>query len=234
MWLKQLLIGVLAIGFLWSIAPAAQRASAEPVSRPVTPIHTPSVIRFRVIANSDNPTDQAVKLDVRDAVLRQLEPLLNHAVSRTQARRLIRSSQASLVRTADQVLKNHHMPYAARVSFTRTNFPTKAYGSWVLPAGRYQALLVVLGRGQGHNWWCVLFPSLCFIDMGNGLAIPAKQAVPPRRTRTVTRESSDVQIPRRQNNVTKPVAAEKPSRSGDLSVSWSVPPIMLHFIRFLR
>jgi len=156
----------LAMGSTLGGAPTARAA----------PIPTPSVIRFRVIANSDNPRDQALKLLVRDAVLRVLEPRLASVHSEQVAARRIRSLTGVLDQVANGVLKSYHAPYRARVQWTRTLFPTKAYGTWVLPAGQYQALLIELGRAEGHNWWCVLFPSLCFIDMGNALAVPEPAA----------------------------------------------------------
>jgi stage II sporulation protein R len=116
--------------------------------------------------------DQGVKLAVRDAVLRQLDPGLARLTSYQRARAFLADHLPQLRQVVGAVLQADKTPYGDRVVFTRTWFPPKAYGSWVLPAGQYRALLVVLGAGQGHNWWCVLFPSLCFIDMNNGLAVP--------------------------------------------------------------
>ncbi|MDA8194799.1 MAG: stage II sporulation protein R [Thermaerobacter sp.] len=196
---KSAIVGLLVIGMVSAMGPPRPAPPRGGVSS--TPAH---IIRLRVIANSDNPLDQAVKLEVRDAVLRILEPDLTRVRSASAAAQVIRRERTALAAAANQVLAGGHFAYRARVAFTRTNFPTKAYGSWVLPAGRYRALLVVLGRGQGHNWWCVLFPSLCFIDMSQSLAVPLSHLPEARRP---------------------PLSARRPPPAewGHIRVSWGTP-----------
>lgn len=234
MWLKQVLFSLFALGFLWSIAPSAQ-AGARPDPR----VAVARVIRLRVIANSDNPTDQALKLDVRDAVLRQLEPALIPVRSEAQAVRQIRRRQEALARVANAVLMAHHVAYRARVIFTTTLFPTKAYGSWVLPAGRYRALLIVLGRGQGHNWWCVLFPSLCFVDRSQSLAVPTAgsptpeplpagpvPALPPSSSAALMKSPGvKTAAPDDRLENRRPV-------TGRIRVSWRLPSVIGRFLAF--
>ncbi|MCL6563016.1 MAG: stage II sporulation protein R [Firmicutes bacterium] len=147
-----------------------------PPPPPAPSLSPGQVIRFRVIANSDSAYDQAVKLKVRDAELRFLEPRLVGLPSRQATWAELEREQKQLGTIADKVLEQNGAPYSAAVHLTTTSFPTKSYGTLILPAGRYQALLIVLGRGAGHNWWCVLYPSLCFVDLNNGLAVPASQA----------------------------------------------------------
>ena len=213
MWFKQVLVSVVSLGFLLNVAPRPEPGvTTHPVS---TPIVTPKVIRFRVIANSDNPIDQAVKLDVRDAVLRVLEPHLDQVTTFAQAKNVLKKLDARVLKVANQVLKSEKAPYQARVTLGTTVFPTKVYGSWVLPAGRYTALLVTLGRGDGHNWWCVLFPSLCFIDMGNAVAVPYQA--------TLAKPIPVVQQ-------TMPAQPEDP---GHIAVSWSPPNFLRHLIQWL-
>lgn len=186
---------------------------------PPVPVMTmPRVIRFRVIANSDNPRDQAIKLDVRDRVLETLDPVLNGVKSRRSAQLRIHAMQAQVARVANQVLRAHHLAYHARVLWTHTLFPTKAYGTWVLPAGRYQALLIVLGRGAGHNWWCVLYPSLCFVDMGNALAVPTPTSVGLTNL-----------VPSRPGH-----RRHRPDPRGRIRVSWTTPRFILSFLAILR
>lgn len=169
---------LLAAAWLSLGLPLALHPQPQPTGSAFT---TKTVLRFRVIANSDNPVDQAVKLDVRDAVLRQLEPKLESASNRGQAIAAVQASLPEIQHVADRVLAAHaNIAYRAHVSLTTTEFPAKAYGSTVLPAGRYRALLVVLGQGQGHNWWCVLYPTLCFIDMANGVAVPYPSKIPQK------------------------------------------------------
>jgi stage II sporulation protein R len=147
--------------------------SAAPSVRLQAPAaHLPDVLRFRVIANSDSLWDEAVKTAVRNLVLQTLTPTLSRAHSVGQAERLLGPELARLQAVVDALLQRDDVSYRARVTLGRTAFPTKAYGAWVLPAGRYPALIVTLGRGRGHNWWCVLFPELCFVDIDTALAVP--------------------------------------------------------------
>lgn len=218
MWFKQVIVTLLSMGFLWSMAPVAAPPSIQVAQTSIT---TPKVIRFRVIANSDNPVDQAVKLDVRDAVLRILEPRLDHVATYGQAQKILQTIKSKIDRTADQVLAYQGVPYRARVSLGMTVFPTKAYGSWVLPAGHYMALLITLGRGDGHNWWCVLFPSLCFIDMGNALAVPYSTTVTPRTS------SPPPSVP------WSPSPSAVSPLSGRIRVSWAIPRPIRDFLNWL-
>jgi len=164
--------------------------TAAGVNRPLSPITMPRVIRFRVIANSDSPIDQAVKLDVRDSVLTVLESHLVKDHSESQAMATLARVRGEVARVANQVLSQLGVRYRAQVLLTRTLFPTKVYGTWVLPAGRYQALLIKLGAADGHNWWCVLYPSLCFIDMTNGVAVPERAAASLRPGRVRLRKDA--------------------------------------------
>ncbi len=194
-------------------------------------IRPPHVIRFRVIANSDNPVDQAVKLDVRDRVLAQLEPLLSHVKTRQEAQQVIKSHEKAIARAANQVLLVNHVSYRAHVKFTKTKFPTKVYGTWVLPAGQYQALLIILGKGQGHNWWCVLFPSLCFIDMSNAVAIPQTR---PQGQATVEKPVTHMkeQLPIPAVPVKVP-PSPRAAPSGRLRVNWSLPRAVNHLLGWM-
>jgi stage II sporulation protein R len=175
MGLKPWLFTAASLLWLAGLAPPAEVRPVPPAAavRLVDPARTPDVLRFRVIANSDTPYDQAVKIAVRNAVLNTLDPLLTRARGTVRAEAIVRHRLAQLRAVVDRVLTRDHVGYGARVVLTRTVFPTKAYGSWLLPAGPYEALLIILGRGQGHNWWCVLYPALCFIDVGMGLSVPA-------------------------------------------------------------
>ncbi len=231
MWAKMMLVWAVVMG-LWGTSlpvpvPYSAGIAVSPEAR--SPIIPPAVIRFRVIANSDNPVDQAVKLDVRDALLQRLDPLLSQAKSRQKAAALIHTHLHGLTMEADKVLAAHDMDYSAHVELTRTQFPTKVYGSWVLPAGTYQALLVVLGRGQGHNWWCVLFPSLCFIDMSNAVAIPARDAVKASTSVAPAAPANPVAIPAVPVHVPAQVVH---SADGTLHVSWKLPNAVNHLLEW--
>ena len=118
--------------------------------------------RLHIIANSDSAADQAVKLQVRDAVVDHLTPLLADVHTREQARGIVEAELTDLQMLAGGICASY--AYGAAAEVGSFDFPPKRYGAVVLPAGEYQALRIVLGEGDGHNWWCVLFPPLCFVD----------------------------------------------------------------------
>jgi len=124
-----------------------------------------NLIRLHVVANSDSPPDQAVKLKVRDAVLDYLTPYLLTARNRSEARAIVIKHYAAIENVARQTLAGAGLTYEPRLELGRFTFPTKTYGSLTLPAGEYDALRITLGRGEGANWWCVLFPPLCLLDI---------------------------------------------------------------------
>jgi len=135
-----------------------------------------NLIRLHVVANSDGAEDQAVKLAVRDAVARYLAPTLADARDRAEAAATVAAKVAEVEEVANAVLAERKSPYRARAEWGRSAFPTRAYADLVVPAGEYDALRVVLGRGEGRNWWCVLFPPLCFVDLAGGFAPTAAPA----------------------------------------------------------
>ncbi|SHK09670.1 stage II sporulation protein R [Caminicella sporogenes DSM 14501] len=126
------------------------------------------LIRFHVIANSDSPIDQALKLKVRDRVLKEMDSRLNTR-DINKAKEIIRENIKEIEEIALDEIKKNGFDYSVRAALEKSNFPTKIYGSIALPAGTYEALRIVIGKGEGKNWWCVLFPPLCFIDVKSGL-----------------------------------------------------------------
>lgn len=135
-------------------------------------------IRLRILANSDGAADQLVKRRVRDAVVEQMNgwvAQLDNPQSLEEARRVIREHLPAIEEQVGQTLKQYGKNYDYQVELGTVPFPTKMYGGAVYPAGDYEALRVTLGEGKGKNWWCVLFPPLCFIDAGSGDAL-AKDA----------------------------------------------------------
>lgn len=119
------------------------------------------VVRLHVLANSDSEEDQALKLRVRDAVLEQATAILERSTDRREAESLLRGQLLELERTAEKEIQTAGYSYPVTVKLENTDFPTKEYGSFTLPAGEYLALRVIIGEGQGKNWWCVVFPPLC-------------------------------------------------------------------------
>lgn len=127
------------------------------------------LIRFHVIANSDSDEDQELKLKVRDAVIEYLQPKLLKSKSISQSEEIIKNEYDKIERISENIIKENGYTYDIKVGIEYSNFPTKQYSSVVLPAGEYKALKIVIGEGTGKNWWCVMFPPLCFIDEENGV-----------------------------------------------------------------
>ena len=119
------------------------------------------MIRLHVIANSDSAADQALKLQVRDAVLSCAAGLLAQSADLTEARVRLTDSLPAIGNAAAQELARQGSTYAVAVSLEETEFPLKTYDGFALPSGEYLALRVVIGAGEGRNWWCVVYPPLC-------------------------------------------------------------------------
>lgn len=115
------------------------------------------LVRLHVIAASDDATEQAIKLDVRDAVLSYLEPKLDSAADIAGAEALIEANLEGVAAAAESAAQGREV----NVTLGEEYYPTREYDTFSLPAGRYQSLRVTLGEGAGHNWWCVVFPPLC-------------------------------------------------------------------------
>ena len=120
-----------------------------------------SVVRLHVLASSDSADDQALKLDVRDAVLTYTAPLLTQTRDTRAARTLLRAHLPGIEQAARQTIAAAGRTDTVSAELTDTYFPTRYYDGFALPQGQYEALRVVIGPGQGQNWWCVVFPPLC-------------------------------------------------------------------------
>lgn len=120
------------------------------------------LLRFHVLANSNSSQDQSAKNQVKQLILSQLQSC--DCDSKEELCLFVENNKEALENRADQYLKELGYDYHADIAVTETWFPTKAYGDLVLPCGVYDAVQVTLGQGRGRNWWCVLYPKLCFID----------------------------------------------------------------------
>ncbi|RXZ83412.1 stage II sporulation protein R [Paenibacillaceae bacterium] len=133
-------------------------------------------IRLRILANSDSPQDQAVKRHVRDAIVAELAAWVDGPQTIEEARANMQARLPELEALVAKELQDRGFQYTSKVELGVVDFPTKMYGSRVYPAGDYEALRVSLGNAEGQNWWCVLFPPLCFVDAMSGEATAAPQA----------------------------------------------------------
>lgn len=119
------------------------------------------VVRLHILANSDSDEDQALKLQVRDRVLDRAAEILEASEDRAAAERALRAALPELESLAADEIARCGYDYPVTAELADTAFPTREYDGFALPAGRYLALRLVIGAGEGHNWWCVVFPPLC-------------------------------------------------------------------------
>jgi len=133
------------------------------------------VVRFHVLPNSNSEADQALKMRVKEAVLDEYHTILSAVGSVEEARELISSNLAEIESFAQNIVhsEGYHLPVRASLELSR--FPTKQYGAITLPAGNYEALRIDIGSSSGTNWWCVMFPPLCFVDITRGEVPPDAQ-----------------------------------------------------------
>ena len=120
------------------------------------------ILRFHVLANSDSVQDQTVKEKVRDAVGVYIQPLLEDADNLEETKTIVEENMEQIVAVAKYTLVANGFDYEVTARVTNTFFPEKTYGSYTFPKGEYDALQIVIGEGNGQNWWCVLYPNMCF------------------------------------------------------------------------
>ena len=119
------------------------------------------VVRLHILANSDSKIDQEIKLKVRNALLETNASILSDSVTTENAKEHFENSKDILLQTAEEALKENGFDYNVKITLQKEYFKTRAYGDLTFPAGQYTALKVILGKGEGENWWCVMFPPLC-------------------------------------------------------------------------
>lgn len=127
-----------------------------------------SVFRLHVLANSNSDEDQALKYKVRDNLLKYMNGLCSNCPSKDEAIKIVTEHQDEFKQVALNTIHNEGYSYNVKINIGNFEFPTKQYGDISLPAGYYDALRVEIGEAKGRNWWCVMFPSLCFIDVSSG------------------------------------------------------------------
>lgn len=128
-----------------------------------------SVFRLHVIANSDSKEDQDLKYKVRDAVLEYMNNISAECSSKEEVIKLAYEHQNDFISVAEKVIKENGFDYNVKIEIGNFEFPTKYYGDISLPAGFYDALKIEIGEAKGQNWWCVMFPPLCFVDVTSGV-----------------------------------------------------------------
>lgn len=120
------------------------------------------VLRFHVLANSDSTEDQDLKLQVRDAVGSYMQEQLANVNSLAECEKVVAEDLTEIEKVAEATIRENGYDYTVTASLEQTTFPVKTYGNYTFPSGEYEALRVVIGEGNGHNWWCVMYPNMCF------------------------------------------------------------------------
>ena len=160
-WLMAVIIGVLfslIFGAHWT------KGYSEMIQNGIAA----KVVRFHVLANSDSEADQNLKLAVRDRVLQEYGELLEECGSKAETLMALENAKQEICEIALQEVVEQGYDYPVRVSVVREEFPFKKYDDLIFPAGVYDALRIEIGEGAGQNWWCVLYPQMCFVDAAWG------------------------------------------------------------------
>ena len=127
-----------------------------------------AVFRLHVIANSNTTEDQSLKLKVRDSLLEYMNQICSNCSTKQEAISIAKAHKSNFQEIAEQTISKYGYNYSIKININNFYFPTKNYGDISLPAGLYDALRVEIGEANGENWWCVMFPSLCFVDISSG------------------------------------------------------------------
>ncbi len=128
-----------------------------------------SVFRLHVIANSDTEEDQNLKYMIRDQLLQYMNSICKDCQSKQEAISIVEENKSTFEQIASDTIREHGYSYSVKINVGNFEFPTKNYGDISLPAGYYDALRVEIGEAKGQNWWCVMFPPLCFVDVSSGV-----------------------------------------------------------------
>ena len=157
---KNMIKGILFLVIACMIFVAGQRKSNNIIQQNLKS----NLIRFHVRANSNSRMDQTYKLKVRDAVIDQISPELSEAKTKEEAFKILKMQKNRIKNTAQEILKKEGVKQKVNVHFVQEKFPEKNYGQYTFPEGIYDAVRIDLGAAKGHNWWCVMYPNMCFSD----------------------------------------------------------------------
>lgn len=141
---------------------ALTHMTAESRAENLQPEIAKKILRFHIRANSDEELDQELKLEVRDAIGNLLGEKLNGVSNLEESKAVVTENMPQIIEKAEEVIAAEGYAYTVDACLTTTSFPEKTYGDYTFPAGEYEALEVEIGEGAGHNWWCVLYPNMCF------------------------------------------------------------------------
>lgn len=129
---------------------------------PLQPEIAGKILRFHILANSDSAQDQGIKLKIRDEIGQMMQNELVNANELSDTETVVSADLDKIKAAAERILMENGFHYGADAKLACVEFPAKTYGNYTFPEGKYKALQVTLGEGKGHNWWCVLYPNMCF------------------------------------------------------------------------
>lgn len=155
------IILIMGIGFFHTYFNMEKSAAVENLSH--------SAIRFHVLANSDTETDQSLKMKVKEKVVDYIYQNTGSFDTVEEAQNFITGNDNKIKKLAAETIHSLGYDYSVTSSFGMQNFPDKTYGDIVFPKGEYTSYTLSIGEGKGHNWWCVLYPPLCFVDASTGV-----------------------------------------------------------------
>lgn len=168
--MKKLVIFVFIFLILFFINPTT--GISQPDNYDDYQVIPDEAIRLRILAHSDQDNDQHLKHLIRDEVSEEISNWVEHMTHIDDARELIEQRIPDIQKTAERVVAEDGRGYDVHVEYSKNvTFPRKLYGSYIYPEGEYEAVLITIGEGSGSNWWCVLFPPLCFLDFAAGTTV---------------------------------------------------------------
>lgn len=127
------------------------------------------IVRFHVVANSDSIEDQLLKQRVRDEVIENIRPFIDKCESVEETKSILKDMLPNIKEISLETIQKYGKDYKVYVAFDKANFPTKSYGDVIFPSGEYEACRIIIGEGKGENWWCVMYPPLCYLDAASGV-----------------------------------------------------------------
>ena len=152
-----LILSLLIITILYIIFPYMEVKSTDSFKE--------NIIRFHIKANSDREEDQSLKIKIRDEVLKEIGEEFGNSKSIEETRAIVKSNLDNMKSIAENIIEDEGKNYSVNISLGNENFPTRRYGDITFPAGEYETVMLTIGEGKGKNWWCVMFPPLCFVDI---------------------------------------------------------------------
>jgi stage II sporulation protein R len=162
--MKKILLTLIGVLFIFTLNNKMVQVKGQDVQKDIAS----KIIRFHVIANSDSKDDQALKLKVKNKVLEYMQPKLKKSRSINESRKILQQNNEEVIAIANKVIRENGYNYSVKTTLANENFPIKTYGNITLPQGKYEAYRIIIGTGKGQNWWCVMFPPVCFVDITKG------------------------------------------------------------------